>query len=79
MVVAYTDGITEAIDQAGNEWGVLNLVKTIQMTALDGGGAAQLARSVQQRLLQFVGDRPPYDDLTLVAFSIVGETGSRAA
>jgi len=71
MVVAYTDGVTEAMDQAQNEWGVLNLIKTVQVTALDDGGAQQAAKNVQQRLLQFVGDTPQYDDMTLVAFRLL--------
>lgn len=80
MVVAYTDGITEAMDHAGNEWGILNLVKTVQLTSMEGGGAsaARLTQNVQQRLLQFVGDTPQYDDLTMVALRLAGERESEA-
>lgn len=72
MVVAFTDGVTEAMDQAGNEWGILNLVKTVQLTAMEsgGGGAARLAHNIQQRLLQHVGETPQYDDMTMVAFRL---------
>ncbi len=71
-VVVYTDGVTEAMDQRQNEWGVLNLVKTIQLSSLDGDhpGVQGLAETVQQKLLQFTGDMPQYDDMTLVALRI---------
>ena len=66
VVVAYTDGVTEAMDRAQNEWGVHNLLRTLQVTVMEGGGAANVARNVQQKLLQFVGESAPSDDMTLV-------------
>lgn len=71
-VVVYTDGVTEAMDQRQNEWGVLNLMKTIQLSDLDGEGqrVQGLVEMVQQKLLQFTGDVPQYDDMTLVALRI---------
>lgn len=75
IVVLYTDGITEAHDKNDNEWGLLNLVKAIQTTALEGGGASAVAANVRQRLMQFVGDVSQYDDLTLVAIRAVGREG----
>jgi sigma-B regulation protein RsbU (phosphoserine phosphatase) len=65
-VVAYTDGVTEAQDDGGSEWGVLNLVKTIQITAIEGGGASGVADNVHQKLLRFTGEAPQHDDMTLV-------------
>ena len=71
IVVAYTDGVTEAQDRNENEWGILNLVKAIQTTALEGRGAQAVATNVRQRLLQFAGDTPQYDDMTLVALRAI--------
>ena len=71
MVVAFTDGVTEAHDQGENEWGVLNLVRTVQRTAFERRGAQALASSVHQKLLQFIGDMPQYDDMTVVALRTV--------
>jgi sigma-B regulation protein RsbU (phosphoserine phosphatase) len=73
LLLTYTDGVTEAMDQRQNEWGVLNLVKTIQLSALDGEGqkVQGLVETVQQKLLQFTGDVPQYDDMTLVALRIL--------
>lgn len=72
MVVVYTDGVTEAMDQRQNEWGFLNLVKTIQLSTMDGEerGTRGVVESVRQKLLQFTGDMPQYDDMTLVAMSL---------
>ena len=66
MVVGYTDGVTEAMDQAQNEWGVLNLVKTMQLASMDGVDAAAAAAQVQRKLLHFAGETRQYDDMTLV-------------
>ncbi len=66
MVVAVSDGVTEAMDSRGNEWGILNLVKTTQMALIDHAGAEAAAQQVRRRLLQFVGEAPQYDDMTLV-------------
>lgn len=73
MLVVYTDGVTEAMDARQNEWGVLNLVKTIQLMTMDSEerSAERLVQSVQQKLLQFVGDMTQYDDMTLVAVRIL--------
>ncbi|MBN1674142.1 MAG: SpoIIE family protein phosphatase [Kiritimatiellae bacterium] len=70
MVVGYTDGVTEAMDQRQHEWGVLNLIKTIQITAMDREDVAHLVANVQRKLLQFAGNTPQYDDMTLVAMRI---------
>lgn len=72
MVVAYTDGVTEAMDQRQHEWGLLNLIKTMQITSVDGEDMADLAGNVQRKLLKFVGNTPQYDDMTLVALRMVG-------
>ncbi len=70
MVMAVTDGVTEAMDAGGKEWGILNVVKTAQMTLMDHGSAGAVARQIRQRLMQFVGEAPQYDDMTLVTLLV---------
>ena len=70
VVVAYTDGVTEAHDQKANEWGLLNLVKTAQLACMEGAGAEGTARAIRQRLLQFAGETAQYDDMTLVTMRV---------
>jgi sigma-B regulation protein RsbU (phosphoserine phosphatase) len=70
LVMAFTDGVTEARDQRANEWGLLNLVKAGQIAAMEGRGAEATTKAIRQRLLQFVGDTPQYDDITLVTLRV---------
>ncbi len=69
-VVGITDGVTEAMDSGGNEWGILNLVKTTQMALIDHGDAEAVTHKIRHRLLQFVGEAPQYDDMTLVTLRL---------
>jgi phosphoserine phosphatase RsbU/P len=69
IVVAYTDGVTEAMDTAGEEWGVDRLLEAVHTAAPDGANA--VLNSVQQRLMRFVGGVEQYDDMTLLALRIL--------
>ncbi len=69
-VLALSDGVTEAMDSRGNEWGVLNLVKTTQMALIDRDDATEITEQIRHRLLQFVGEAPQYDDMTLVTLRL---------
>lgn len=70
MVVAYTDGITEAMNAAKEEWGLLPFVDTCAQVSAEG--ANSLVNNVRQRLTRFVGDYPQYDDMTLLALRVNG-------
>ncbi len=65
VIVAYTDGITEGMNERDEEWGVDSFLDSIR-TAADEG-AHSVLNNVRQRLERFVGDRPQYDDMTLLA------------
>lgn len=65
VVVAYTDGVTEAMNDKGQEWGVDRFLEAIRVAAPEG--AHSVLNNVQQRLLRFVGDVGQYDDMTLIA------------
>lgn len=69
-LLAFTDGITEAMDRNRNEWGLLNLCTTVQLAAMHRADAQGLADRVRQRLLEFTGDMAQYDDMTLVALKV---------
>ncbi len=69
VVVAYTDGITEALNAAGEEWGVDRLREAVKVAA--GEGANSVLNNVRQRLARFVGNRPQYDDMTLLALRVM--------
>lgn len=68
MVVAFTDGITEAMNNAHEEWGLNTFVETCVSSRAEG--AHSLVNNVRQRLQRFVGEYPQYDDMTLLAARI---------
>lgn len=68
MVVAYTDGITEAMDEADNEWGIENLRQAVSDMAVKGTTA--LIAEIRQRILDHIGARAQYDDMTIVSFRV---------
>jgi len=68
VIVTYTDGITEAMDTAGNEWGLDNLEEAIhQYCQLS---AQELLDRIRQRVLRFIGERRQYDDMTMLVLKI---------
>ena len=69
VVVAYTDGITEAMNTAGQEWGLAELVEACQVSS--GEGARSVLSNVRTRLRRWVGERAQYDDMTLLALRLL--------
>jgi len=65
LVLFYTDGVTEAVDGAGQQFDVERLRAAV--AADPTAGAKQVLSGVVQALAEFTGDLPQFDDLTLVA------------
>jgi len=65
LLLLYTDGLTEALDSSGSEFGVEQLTAELVRSARDGAGETlqRLARSVRS----FAGSQPQHDDITLIA------------
>jgi sigma-B regulation protein RsbU (phosphoserine phosphatase) len=61
----YTDGVKEAIDASGDEYGMERLRKAFLAGASQGAQAS--VRAVEKDLAEFTGDSPQMDDITLVA------------
>ncbi len=72
-VAVFTDGVTEAVDRQGHEWGLRNLVHTMETTLVEQGTVQNVADRVRERLLQFSGDQPQHDDMTLVILRVTQE------
>jgi sigma-B regulation protein RsbU (phosphoserine phosphatase) len=68
VLIAFTDGITEAMNADGDEWGEDQLTQTIERSA------ASPARSIIDQIMRtadrFVGAASQYDDMTLVAVRV---------
>ncbi len=69
VVVAYTDGITEAMSSTGQEWGLPELLEACQVASTDG--AHSVLNNVRTRLRRWVGERAQYDDMTLLALRLM--------
>lgn len=65
QVLLYTDGVTEAMNEANDEWGLDELKNTVaangDKTPLD------LINSINQAIARFVGTAEQHDDITMVA------------
>lgn len=63
-LVLYTDGVTEALDPNGDEFGLEALIRSVQASAPEG--AADVVRRVTTDVRTFIGDQSPHDDITVI-------------
>ncbi len=68
VVVVYTDGITEALNEKNEEWGAATLLQTIDTES--AGGVDALTKSIRDRIARHVGAQQQYDDMTLIALEV---------
>jgi sigma-B regulation protein RsbU (phosphoserine phosphatase) len=68
ILVAFTDGISEAMNSADEEWGEDRLLKTIE--SCDGLDARQILQRVFAAADAFVAGAKQHDDMTLVVLRI---------
>ena len=74
LLVMYTDGVTEAFSPDGEMFGEERLLNTIEETAQCYSSLAQseqlsarvLLDAIDHKVIDFIGESVPYDDLTLV-------------
>jgi sigma-B regulation protein RsbU (phosphoserine phosphatase) len=64
-LLLYTDGVTEALDANGDEFGPERMMECIRASAPEGAPAI-IARLIDE-LRSFVGVQPQNDDITLIA------------
>lgn len=64
VLVAFTDGVTEALDRAGEEFGEQRLVEAVEATSHLGADAIRDA--VLDRIADWSVGTPQHDDLTVV-------------
>jgi sigma-B regulation protein RsbU (phosphoserine phosphatase) len=65
LLLLYTDGLTEALDTAGAEYGVERLRQELRGVA--PGGTSETLRHLADSVMAFSGDQPQNDDITLIA------------
>ena len=64
-LVLYTDGVTEALNRSGDEFGLEAMKRAIEASAPDGASA--VVSRVAAEVRAFIGDYPQNDDITLIA------------
>ncbi|PYK30306.1 MAG: hypothetical protein DME57_07335 [Verrucomicrobia bacterium] len=64
FILLYTDGITEALDNEGNEFGLERMLASIQSAAKEA--AQTIVTRLIDDLRNFVGSTPQNDDITLI-------------
>ncbi len=67
-LVLYSDGITDAGNAAHESFGLLRLQKTVNDHR--GESAEQIAAEIYADVLEFQGDAPQFDDITLLVAAI---------
>ncbi|MGH9869448.1 MAG: SpoIIE family protein phosphatase [Candidatus Polarisedimenticolia bacterium] len=69
LVVAYTDGISEAMNADDEEWGEQRLIEAAG--ACDGQPAADIIRTLMRAADAFAAGAPQHDDMTLVVARLI--------
>jgi sigma-B regulation protein RsbU (phosphoserine phosphatase) len=69
VLALYTDGVTEALNVAGEEFGVEQLEQVMKAHA--AGSAEEIVAAIEAAVDEFVGNEPPFDDFTLVVLKRV--------
>jgi sigma-B regulation protein RsbU (phosphoserine phosphatase) len=64
MLALYSDGVTEAYDEAENEWGDERLLEVLKSSR--DAAAANIVARVFEELDRFAGAAPQHDDITLL-------------
>jgi sigma-B regulation protein RsbU (phosphoserine phosphatase) len=64
LVLFYTDGVTDALNDAMEEFGLERLRDVVEAHRTES--AADVVRAINRAVAEFVGDTPQFDDLTLV-------------
>ena len=64
-LLLYTDGLTEALDGAGDEFGLERTMQSVRASAAEGAPA--IIKRLIDDLRSFVGATPQNDDMTLIA------------
>ncbi|MEY2479610.1 MAG: phosphoserine phosphatase RsbU/P [Verrucomicrobiota bacterium] len=63
-LVLYTDGVTEALDANGDEYGPERMIQSVRESAMEG--AAAVINRIIEDLRKFTGAQPQNDDITLI-------------
>jgi sigma-B regulation protein RsbU (phosphoserine phosphatase) len=69
LLIAFTDGISEAVNSAGDEFGEDRLIRVLEETF--DLAAASILSSIMHAADRFAGGAKQYDDMTLVVLKVL--------
>lgn len=69
LLVLYTDGVTEAVNAADEQFGTERLVETVR--SIMGKTASEILEEIVGAVNRFSGPTPQYDDVTLMILRVV--------
>jgi phosphoserine phosphatase RsbU/P len=64
-LIFYTDGVTEALNAEGDEFGLERMMRSVQQSAVKGAPA--IIDRLTEEVRTFIGSEPQNDDITLIA------------
>ncbi len=71
MLILYSDGVSEAMNPADEEWGETRMIETLERC--QGLSAAETIEYVMAGADNFASGAPQHDDMTLVVLRVLGE------
>jgi sigma-B regulation protein RsbU (phosphoserine phosphatase) len=77
LLIFYTDGVTDALDAKNHEFGLERLQQVL--LAHRAASAAEIVAAINRAVADFVGERPQFDDLTLLVLKREQELSSVSA
>lgn len=70
LFLLYTDGVNEAVDLDKNEFGEQRLLDCV--TSTSAAQPKSIIRAIRNNVLEFAGDAPQSDDITMLALRYLG-------
>jgi phosphoserine phosphatase RsbU/P len=64
-LILYTDGVTEALNTDGDEFGLDRMIQSVRVSATDG--AQTIVKRIIEDVRSFTGSFPQNDDITVIA------------
>lgn len=77
VLLLFSDGLSEACNEAGEEFGERLLPDVFRSLCLERGNARRIRDELLDRLDRFVGDQEGQDDVTIVVIRKVAGSGER--
>jgi sigma-B regulation protein RsbU (phosphoserine phosphatase) len=69
LLVGFTDGVSEAMNQGEQEWGEERMIESLKKCG--GQSASEIVKNLVAAADQFANGSPQHDDMTVVALKVL--------